>query len=179
MGSVAGLQLSIQQALGGSRRGNGRLSQVQRLLRQFHQPWVAKLQEYYTITDDSNIYRVATALQPGKRFYWFESEWAQETGGQRDINNCRLAAKRAWKRYAETTPATSSSEALRSSPVRPRAPKRRVHDSDDDDDDDNDDNDDDTSYWRSFGSYNVRLPDDPHKEAKLERFLKADIELAE
>lgn len=150
MGSVAGLQLSIQQALGGSRRGNGRLSQVQRLLRQFHQPWVAKLQEYYTITDDSNIYRVATALQPGKRFYWFESEWAQETGGQRDINNCRLAAKRAWKRYAETTPATSSSEALRSSPVRPRAPKRRVHDSDDDDDDDNDDDDydydDDVDY---------------------------------
>ena len=50
---------------------------------------------------------------------------------------------------------------------------------DDDHADDNADNDDDTSYWRSFGSYNVRLPDDPHKEAKLERFLKADIELAE
>ncbi|KAI7213395.1 hypothetical protein KC333_g6605 [Hortaea werneckii] len=31
-----------------------------------------KLLHYYTLTDHSRIYRVATALHPGKRFQWFE-----------------------------------------------------------------------------------------------------------
>jgi hypothetical protein len=48
-----------------------------------------KLQQYYRKLDDSRLYCAATALNPCRRFTYFEREWANKPGGRKEIANTR------------------------------------------------------------------------------------------
>lgn len=115
-----------------------------------------KLKEYYTLTDNSRLYRAAVALHPGKRFHWFELTWIKEQDGERDIANAKEAVKSLWQQFVEELP----------TPAVPPAPLIRAQQTD------NDVDSDDEDYLAAFSSFT----NDPTSEADRRQRMEAEFD---
>jgi hypothetical protein len=58
-----------------------------------------KLQEYCTKIDDSRLYSAATALNPYRRFTYFEEAWGGKPGGRDAITNARRMTRELYEQY--------------------------------------------------------------------------------
>jgi hypothetical protein len=58
-----------------------------------------KLQQYHRKLDDSRLYYAATALNPCRRFTYFEREWANKPGGRKEIANARQWTQELFDEY--------------------------------------------------------------------------------
>lgn len=124
-----------------------------------------KLQYYYTKIDDSRLYSAAVALNPCRRFTYFESAWADKDGGRRAITNARRWTRELFEDYlARLVPAL---------PPLDEAPTTLFVSSDVDADDE--------EWTATFGDQTAsveydRLQQRHLQETELDRFMKDSLD---
>jgi hypothetical protein len=67
-----------------------------------------KMKQYYTITDDTRLYRMALALHPMARCAWFTNNWTNQPGGEQDIANAIVAVNDCWHEYLASRDASQA-----------------------------------------------------------------------
>ena len=58
-----------------------------------------KMRQYYTLTDETRLYRMAVALHPEYRSTWFTENWSNLADGADEINNANTTIKDCWNDY--------------------------------------------------------------------------------
>lgn len=58
-----------------------------------------KLQEYCTKIDDSRLYSAAVALNPCRKFTYFEQAWGNKPGGRDAITAARRMTRELYEQY--------------------------------------------------------------------------------
>ncbi|KAK3622310.1 hypothetical protein LTR56_022275 [Elasticomyces elasticus] len=125
--------------------------------------------EYYDYTDHSRHCHAAVALQPCKRFNWFEENWLNNKAGKREVADAKTVVKKLLQLHlAKRSP-------IELSPVKPHAPPPTTSQRDDN-------MSEDENYTRAFGSYTTppaaAKQKDIERVAELDNLMKANIALA-
>lgn len=124
-----------------------------------------KLSEYYSKIDDSRLYSAAVALNPCRRFTYFDTVWRHNKGGLTAIRKAKHQTKELFEEYLTrhrvSTPPSAAS--LLTSPG---------GDEDEDEDDD---------WTTAFGKHSVSADDDlirlrQQQETELARFMDATLD---
>jgi hypothetical protein len=67
-----------------------------------------KMKQYYTLTDDTRLYRMALALHPIARCAWFTNNCTDQPGGEQDIANAITAVNDCWYEYLASRDASQA-----------------------------------------------------------------------
>jgi hypothetical protein len=76
-----------------------------------------KLREYYSLTDESRIYRAAVALHPCYRFEYFERAWHNIPNGSREIKRAKQAVEDLFSEYVDRARNDSFSSPATTPPI--------------------------------------------------------------
>jgi hypothetical protein len=69
-----------------------------------------KLQDYFTKIDNSRLYSAAVALNPCRRFAYFENSWSAYEGGRAIIDNAKRWTRELFEEYLEKLPESAPDE---------------------------------------------------------------------
>lgn len=121
-----------------------------------------KLSEYYTKIDDSRLYHAAVALNPCRRFHYFETAWKHNTDGHKAISNAKRQTRELFSEY------------LAKHPVALPAPPIGILLSTDLDDDDDD-------WSNAFGDQTITIDHElqqlrQQQQSELNRFMDATLD---
>jgi hypothetical protein len=67
-----------------------------------------KLQDYFTKIDDSRLYSAAVALNPCRRFAYFEKSWGDKDGGHAMVDNAKRWTRELFQGYLDRLPESES-----------------------------------------------------------------------
>jgi hypothetical protein len=111
-----------------------------------------KLRDYFTKIDDSRLYSAAVALNPCRRFDYFENVWGDKEGGRDMIMNAKRWTRELFEEYLERLPVE---------PVPDESSTTLFIGSDDLDDDDKE-------WAATFGDQTASIEHDRRQQRKLQ-----------